>query len=82
MPIVSAGIFAGLLTVSFMQFSAVKKNLRVQSEQQIYSRVIEARLKLENTESFTRMAKESSFLVERFGLVEKPEEYYYVAVAF
>ena len=35
-------------------------NLKIQSEQQIYSRIMEANLKLENTEEFTKMANESS----------------------
>jgi hypothetical protein len=29
-----------------------------------------------NTETFTRMAKESPVFVEHFGLVDTPEEYY------
>ena len=35
-------------------------NLKIQNEQEIYSRIIEARLKLENTEEFTKMASESN----------------------
>jgi len=80
-PIISASIFAGLLTISMLQFSTVKKNMRTQSEQQIYSRIIEARLNLENTETFTNMAKESPLFAERFSLVDSPQEYYTV-VAF
>jgi hypothetical protein len=38
------------------------KNLKVQSEQQIYSRIMDARLKLESTETFTKIAKESPVL--------------------
>jgi hypothetical protein len=51
-------------------------NSKIQSEQQIYSRIMEARLKLENTEEFTNMAKESSIFMERFALVDRPSEYY------
>ena len=51
-------------------------NLKIQSEQQIYSRIIEARLKLENTEEFTKMASESSVFRERFAVVDSPSEYY------
>ena len=40
--------------------------LKIQSEQEIYSRIMEARLKLENTEEFTKMASESSVFRERF----------------
>ena len=81
MPIVSALIFAGLLAVSLLQFSAVRKNMRMQSEQQIYARIMDARIKLENSEAFTEMARESPFFSERFSVVSNPEEYYTV-VAF
>ena len=80
-PIISALIFSGLLAVSLLQFSAVRKNMRMQSEQQIYARIMDARIRLENTEAFTKMARESPLFAERFGLVESPEEYYTV-VAF
>ena len=49
------------------------KNLKMQSEQQIYSRIMDVRLKLENTETFTKMAKESPVFVERFSLVDSPD---------
>lgn len=81
MPIISALIFAGLLAVALLQFSAVRKNMRMQSEQQIYARIMDARIRLENSEAFTRMAKESPFFSERFDTVSSPEEYYTV-VAF
>lgn len=80
-PIISAMIFAGLLAVSLLQFSTVRKNMRMQSEQQIYARIMDARTRLENTEAFTRMAKDSPLFAERFGLVDSPEEYYTI-VAF
>ena len=57
------------------------KNLKIQTEQQIYSRIMDARLKLESTESFTKMAKESPIFAERFSAVDSPEEYY-IVVAF
>ena len=50
--------------------------MRIQSEQQIYARIIESRMKLENTEAFTKMAKESPLFAERFDLVDNPDEYY------
>lgn len=81
MPIISALIFAGLLAVSLLQFSAVRKNMRMQSEQQIYARIMDARIRLENSEAFTKMAKESPLFSERFAVVSNPEEYYTV-VAF
>jgi hypothetical protein len=80
-PVISAVIFAGLLGISLLQFSTVRKSMRIQTEQQVYARIIETRLKLESTEWFTNMAKESSTYQERFGVVDKPEEYYTI-IAF
>jgi hypothetical protein len=42
---------------------------------------MDARLRLESTESFTKMAKESPIFAERFSVVDSPEEYY-IIVAF
>ncbi len=91
-PLISLIIVAGLFVVAIVNFSLLRKNmqkqseqwiknLKLQSEQQIYSRIMDVRLKLENTESFTKMAKESPIFVERFSLVDSPDEYY-IIVAF
>ena len=88
-PLISATIVTGLLLFAFINFSIARKNLqrqseqqianlRMQNEQQIYSRIMEARLKLENTEEFTKMADESPTFKERFALVDSPREYYTV----
>ena len=74
--IITVGILASLLGLSLLQFSSVKKSLRIQSEQQIYARIIESRMKLENTEAFTKMARESPLFAERLALVDNPDEYY------
>jgi hypothetical protein len=50
--------------------------MQLQREQQICSRIMDARLKLENTEISTKMAKESPIFAERFALVDTPYEYY------
>jgi hypothetical protein len=74
-PLISVAIVAGLFIVALLNFSTVRKNiqkqseqqmknLKIQSEQQIYSRIMEARLRLENTETFTKMAKESPIFGE------------------
>jgi hypothetical protein len=42
---------------------------------------VDARLKLESTETFTKMAKESPIFAERFTLVDSPDEYY-ILVSF
>ena len=91
-PLISVAIIAGLFTMALMNFSTVRKNmqmqseqqiknLKMQSEQQIYSRIIDARLKLESTDTFTKMAKESPVFAERFTAVDSPDEYYTI-VAF
>ena len=72
------GILASLFGMSLLQFSSVKKNMRIESEQQTYARIIETRMKLENTEAFTKMAKESKVFAERLDLVDSPDEYYTV----
>lgn len=88
-PLISATIVSGLLLLAFFNFSIARKNLqrqseqqianlKMQNEQQIYSRIMEARLKLENTEEFTKMADESPTFKERFALVDNPREYYNV----
>ena len=91
-PLISVAIVAGLFTMALVNFSTVRKNmqmqseqqirnLKIQSEQQIYSRIMDARLKLESTETFTNMAKESPIFAERFTVVDSPDEYY-IIVAF
>ena len=92
MPFISVAIVAGLFIVALINFSTARKNiqmqseqqiknLKTQSEQQIYSRIMDARLKLESTETFTKMAQESPIFADRFKVVDNPDEYYTV-VAF
>ncbi|MDQ6863624.1 MAG: hypothetical protein M3044_07345 [Thermoproteota archaeon] len=76
--IATVGILAALFGMSLLQFSSVKESMKVQSEQQIYARIIETRMKLENTEAFTKMAKENEMFAERLALVDSPDEYYTV----
>jgi hypothetical protein len=76
--IITVGILASLLGLSLLQSSSIKKSMRIQSEQQIYARIIESRMKLENNEAFTNMAKESPLFAERLALVDNPDEYYTV----
>ena len=76
--VITIGILAALLSLSLLQSSSLKKSMRIQSEQQIYARMIVSRMKLENTEAFTKMAKESPLFAERFTLVGNPDEYYTV----
>lgn len=50
--------------------------MRREAEEQIYARLMEARIRLENTETFTKMAKGCPIFTERFALVDTPQEYY------
>ena len=78
-PLVSSSIvLGGLLSISILQLPTIRKNMRTQAEEQIYARIMEARIRLENTETFTNMAKESPIFAERFALVDTPQEYYTV----
>lgn len=79
--LIIVGILTCILAISLWQFSTVKKEMRIQAQQQTYARIIEARLNLEKTETFTKMAKESRVFAERFSTVDNPDEYY-TAVAF
>ncbi|HET7147028.1 MAG TPA: hypothetical protein VFI73_00885 [Candidatus Nitrosopolaris sp.] len=76
--ITTVGIPAALFGMSLLQFSSVNGSMRIQSEQQIYARIIEPRMKLENTEAFTKMAKENEMFAEQLALVDSPDEYYAV----
>ena len=91
MPFISVAVIAGLFIMALVNFSTVRKsmqvqseqkNLKMQSEQQIYSRIMDARLKLESTETFTKMAKESPVFAERFTVVDDNPDEYYTIVAF
>jgi len=74
-------IFAGILVVNIIQFYTIRKNMRAQTEQQILAAILQVRMRLEDNEVFTDMAKESEEYQRRFSLVNKPGEYYTV-VAF
>ena len=45
--------------------------LKAQSEQQLYSRIMDARLKRESTETFTNMAEESPIFAKRSTVVDR-----------
>lgn len=79
--LIIVGILTSILAISLWQFSTVKKEMRIQTQQQTYAKIVEARLNLEKTETFTKMAKESQVFADRFSIVDNPDEYY-IAVAF
>ena len=67
--------YTGALIVStILLIITIKKN-RFEGEYQLCGRILDARTKIQNTEVFTNMAKESPLYADRFKLVE-PKEYY------
>ena len=68
--------YTGALIVSIVVLVVTIKKNRFEGEYQLYARMLDARTKLQNTDIFIRMAKESSLYAERFKLVEEPKEYY------
>ena len=71
-------ITSGLLLLSILTLVVSRNNLKLQSEYQIYARMIEARMKLETSETFIKMAKESPFYAERFALLDSPDQFYMI----
>ena len=72
-PLISVAIVSGLLVFALINFSISRKNMQRQSEQQIanlkiqneheiYSRIIEARLKLENKKSLQKWQVKVKYL--------------------
>ena len=57
--IVSSMVLGGLLSISFLQLPIIRKSVRMQTEQEIYSRIMEARIK-----SKVLMAKESPIFAD------------------
>lgn len=68
--------YTGALIVSIVVLLVTIKKNRFEGEYQLYARMLDARTKLQNTDIFTKMAKESSLYAERFKIVEEPKEYY------
>jgi len=74
-PLVGSGmVLGGLLSISILQLPTIRRNMRREAVEQIYARIMEARMRLENTETFTNMAKESSIFADRFAVVDTPQE--------
>ena len=73
MSFICVAIVAGLFIMALVNFSTLRKSMQMQREQQIYSRIMDARLKLESTETFTKMAKQSPIFAKRFAVVDSPD---------
>ena len=68
--------YTGALIISIVVLLVTIKKNRFEGEYQLYARILDARTKLQNTDIFTNMAKESTLYAKRFKLVEEPKEYY------
>ena len=68
--------YTGALIISIVVLLVTIKKNRFEGEYQLYARILDARTKLQNTDIFTNMAKESTLYAERFKLVDEPKEYY------
>jgi len=68
--------YKGALLVSVVVLLVTIKKNRLEGEYQLYARILDSRTKLQNTDVFTKMAKESSLYIGRFKLADEPQEYY------
>jgi hypothetical protein len=68
--------YTGALIVSIVVLLVTIKKNRFEGEYQLYARILDSRTKLQNTDVFIKMAMESSLYIERFKLVDEPQEYY------
>jgi hypothetical protein len=91
MPFISVAIVSGLFIMALLNFSTLRKsmqrqseqqikNLKTQTEQQIYSRIMDASLNLKVRKCLLKWQRKVRFL-QRFTVVDSPDEYY-VIVAF
>ena len=65
--------YTGALIVSIVVLLVTIKKNRFEDEYQLYARILDSRTKLQNTDVFTKMAKESSLYIERFNLEPIPK---------
>src|SRR5215467_14127737 len=53
-PLVGSGmVLGGLLSISIFQLPTIRRNMGREAVEQIYARIMDARMRLENTETFT-----------------------------
>ena len=73
--IISTVIYASALGISMISFWEVRRNTRVQTEQQLYMNILSSSYSLWNNETISKIAKESPEVSSYLGLVDSPEEY-------
>ena len=73
--IISTVIYASALGISLISFSEVRRNTRIQTEQQLYMNILSSSYSLWNNETISKIAKESPEISSYLDLVDSPEEY-------
>ena len=76
-PIITSGILAALFDMLSLQLSSVKESMRIQSEQQMHTRIIETRQTWKYW-SIYKNRKENELFAKHLALVDSPDEYYTV----
>jgi hypothetical protein len=66
--------YTGALLVSFVILLVTIKKNRFEGEYQLYARILDSRTKLQNSDVFTKMAKERSLYIVKFKLVDEPQD--------
>jgi hypothetical protein len=91
-PLISLAVVAGLFILALINFSA-RKSFQIRTEQQmnilkmeviqrVYERILEMRIRLENTEEFIGLAQESSLFAEQFEAAGTPAQYFTIMASF
>ncbi len=74
-PNISTVIYASARGKSLIGFSEVRRNTRIQTEQQLYMNILSSSYSLWNNETISKIAKESPEISSYLALVDTPEEY-------
>jgi hypothetical protein len=80
--IISATIYAAALLITILQFSAMRKNMSVQSIQQTYTTAMQTLSKNFSSKEYYEMTKESPVVWQYYSLVDSPQQYYIITESF
>jgi glycerol-3-phosphate O-acyltransferase len=80
--IISATIYAAALLITILQFSAMRKNMFIQSVQQTYTIAMQTLSKNFSSKEYYEMTKESPVVSQYYSLVDSPQQYYIITESF
>ena len=80
--IISATIYAAALLITILQFSAMRKNMFIQSVQQTYTTAMQTLSKNFSSKEYYEMTKESPVVSQYYSLVDSPQQYYIITESF